>query len=192
MLSWFNYQGKVLEELNIITGKQNLQKITRAMACHEADILKYTDIREYTKYKPQKHQLKICSRNKRDFNMRNKTACFTDLFHTSEENEKMWWGKSRNSIKILRFWVVRSLTGQLALNLRYGENGDVSDFHTSNYFVLWGEGFIELVGVEFWHWSSRTEKHCRKNIDQESIRVRQLQVQKKQFSDGLTKWENCA
>lgn len=56
------------------------------MACHEADILKYKDIKEHTKYKPQKHQLKISSRDKRDFNTRNNTECFTDLFHTSEED----------------------------------------------------------------------------------------------------------
>lgn len=33
----------------------------------------------------------------------------------------------------------------------YGDNGDVSEFHTSNYFGLWGEDFIEVVGVVLSH-----------------------------------------
>jgi hypothetical protein len=60
--------------------------MTGAMTCYEADILKYTDVREHTKYKPQKQQLKISSRDKRHFNTRKNTASFTDLFHISEEN----------------------------------------------------------------------------------------------------------
>jgi len=55
----------------------------------------------------------------------------------------------RKDTKVLCCKVINRATGPRPAI--YGDNRDVLEFHTSNYFGLWGEGFIELVGVVLWH-----------------------------------------
>jgi hypothetical protein len=101
----------------------------------------------------------------------------------TKHTEKMRWWKSQNSIQILRFCVVSSLIGQLDLNcnVAYGDNGDVIEVP-----------YVELYGVmgRRLHWASRANivpmkyknwETLPKNIDQESFRVKKLQVQHNQI-----------
>jgi len=171
------------------------------MTCHEADIVKYKDIREHTKYKSQKHQMKIPSRDKWHFHTRNNTSCFTDLLLISEKNGLYWthWENEATKItkcdkdtKVLFCKVTKRAIGpKLAM---YDDNGDVIRI-----------SFVELFCVteRRLHWASRASIVALKEKNWETLpnKYRSGELQSRANSStaksyflniGLITWENCA